>query len=92
MLLLPYAVTLILDCSKNKEEIRDLNSYVENQMEALLPLNVPLNIYHERSHNNAGLQAVVLFCWGIFRKYEKGDDNWYNIYRSAIVFETEYLP
>jgi len=86
------AVTLILDCSKNKEEIRDFNSYVENQMEALLPLNVPLNIYHERSHNNAGLQAVDLFCWGIFRKYEKGDDNWYNIYRRAIVFESEYLP
>ncbi len=85
------AVTLILDRSKNREEIRDFNSYVENQLEALLPLNIPLHIYHERSHDNAGLQAVDLFCWGIFRKYEKGDTDWYNIYRSAIVFETEYL-
>lgn len=85
------AVTLILDRCKNKEEIRDFNNYVENQMEALLPLNIPLNIYHERSHENAGLQAVDLFCWGIFRKYEKDETDWYDVYRNMIVFETEYL-
>ncbi len=82
------AVTLIIDRSKNKEEIKDFNNYVENQLEALLPLNVPLNIYHERSHENAGLQSVDLFCWGIFRKHE---NEWYDVYRDAIIFETEYL-
>lgn len=85
------AVTLILDLSKNKEEVRDFNSYVENQLEALLPLNVPLNIYHEHSYKNSGLQAVDLFCWGIFRKYEHGDSEWYDIFRSAIAYESEYL-
>lgn len=85
------AVTLITDRCKNREEIRDFNSYVANQLEALLPLNVPLNIYHERSHDSQGLQAVDLFCWGIFRKYETGDAEWYDVYRQAIEFETEYL-
>jgi hypothetical protein len=85
------AVTLITDRCKNREEIRDFNGYVANQLEALLPLNVPLNIYHERSHDNEGLQAVDLFCWGIFRKYEEGDSAWYDVYREEIVFETEYL-
>jgi hypothetical protein len=85
------AVTLILDRSKNKEEIRDFNAYVENQLEALLPLNIPLNIYHEPSDENPGLQAVDLFCWGIFRKYEMDDTEWYNAYKRMIVFETEYL-
>lgn len=85
------AVTLVTDRCKNREEIRDFNSYVANQLEALLPLNVPLNIYHERSHDNQGLQAVDLFCWGIFRKYEMGDAEWYDVYREAIAFETEYL-
>jgi hypothetical protein len=84
------AVTLITDRCKNREEIRDFNSYVANQLEALLPLNVPLNIYHERSHNNQGLQAVDLFCWGVFRKYETGDAEWYDVYRQKIEFETEY--
>ena len=85
------AVTLVTDRCKNREEIQDFNSYVANQLEAMLPLNVPLNIYHERSHDNQGLQAVDLFCWGIFRKYEMGDSDWYDVYREAIVFETEYL-
>lgn len=85
------AVTLIIDRSKNKEEVKDFNRYVENQLEALLPLNVPLHIYHERSHENVGLQAVDLFCWGIFRKYEKGERDWYDTYSRSIVFETEYL-
>lgn len=85
------AVTLVTDRCKNRDEIKDFNAYVANQLEALLPLNVPLNIYHERSHENQGLQAVDLFCWGIFRKYEMGDSEWYDVYRDGIVFETEYL-
>ena len=85
------AVTLILDLCKNKEEVRDFNSYAANQLEALLPLSIPLNIYHEHSYENAGLQAVDLFCWGIFRKYERGESEWYNIYKDMIKYETEYL-
>ena len=86
------AVTLVVDKSKNKDEIADFNEYVSNQLEALLLLDVPLNIYHERSQENAGLQAVDLFCWGIYRKYEHGDRAWYDVFGEKIMFETEYLP
>ena len=86
------AVTLVIDRCKNKEEVKDFNSYVANQLESLLPLNVPLNIYHESSQANPGLQAVDLFCWGIFRKYESRDLEWYRAYQNMIAFETEYLP
>ncbi len=85
------AVTLIVDKCKNKDEIADFNQYMGNQLDALLPLNVPLNIYHEHSYANAGLQAVDLFCWGIYRKYEHGDLQWYRKYGGRIAFETEYL-
>lgn len=85
------AVTLVMDRCKNKEEIKDFNGYVVNQLESLLPLNIPLNIYHENSQANPGLQAVDLFCWGIFRKYESRDFGWYRAYRNKIAFETEYL-
>ena len=85
------AVTLVTDRCKNKEEIRDFNQYVANQLEALLPLNIPLNIYHERSQDNPGLQAVDLFCWGIFRKAECADGEWYRVFSGKIAFETEYL-
>ncbi len=85
------AVTLVVDKSKNKADIADFNSYLGNQLEARLPLNVPLNITHEDSKANTGLQAVDLFCWGIYRKYEHGDRGWYQRYASRIAFETEYM-
>jgi len=86
------AVNLFIDRSKTRQEIKDFNSYVEHQLAGLIPLEVPLNITHEQSENNAGLQAVDLFCWGIFRKYELEDEDWYLLYRKYVVFETEYLP
>ncbi len=85
------AVTLVVDRCKNKDEIADFNGYLGNQLEARLPLNVPFKIYHQHSHANAGLQAVDLFCWGVYRKYEHGDLNWYREYANRIAFETEYL-
>lgn len=85
------AVALVVDRCKNKDEIAAFNAYLANQLEALLPLDVPLNIHHEHSHENAGLQAVDLFCWGVFRKYEHGDYRWYREYGRHIAFETEYL-
>lgn len=39
----------------------------------LLPLNTALNISHLTSEESAELQAVDLFSWGIFRKYENND-------------------
>ncbi|MFQ6035824.1 MAG: DUF3800 domain-containing protein [Sedimentisphaerales bacterium] len=85
-------VRLVIDKSKNREEIRDFNQYMENHLQALLPLNTGFDVDHLSSENNAGLQAVDLFCWGIFRKWEFRDYEWYNIYRSKIKYETEFLP
>lgn len=84
-------VELIVDRCKNKEEVRDFNQYLANQLEALLPLNTNLNISHLTSQESAGLQAVDMFSWGIFRKYENNDNEWYDVYRHKVSFETEYL-
>lgn len=85
------AVTLVVDKCKNKAEIEDFNQYLANQLEARLPLNIPLHISHEDSTASSGLQAVDLFCWGVYRKYEHSDIEWYQHYGNKIVFETEYL-
>lgn len=85
-------VRLVVDRSKNREEIKDFNQYVQNQIEALLPLNTGLIIEHLKSYESPGLQAADLFCWGIFRKYEFKVEQWYNIYSGKIRYETEYLP
>lgn len=88
---LPW-VNLIVDRCKNNEEIKDFNSYVENQLNALLPLNCKLTIDHLASHENAGLQAVDLFCWGIARKDAHKDTNWFASYCDKVRFDTIYLP
>ena len=85
-------VSLVVDRCKNKEEIKDFNQYMVNQLEALLPLNARLNIDHLGSHESAGLQAVDLFCWGIARKDGLGDKQWYAVYRDKVGFTTIYLP
>jgi hypothetical protein len=84
-------VELVVDKSKNKEGIKDFNHYLANQLQALLPLNVPLNIYHLHSFQTSELQAVDLFSWGIFRKFEFHDLEWYNCFAHKIDCEMEYL-
>ncbi|MES9988117.1 MAG: DUF3800 domain-containing protein [Candidatus Thiodiazotropha endolucinida] len=84
-------VNLVVDRCKNSDEIKDFNQYVENQLQALLPLETRLFISHEASQDNPGLQAVDLYCWGIARKDDKGDRAWYNLYRDKVAFETIYL-
>ncbi len=85
-------VNLILDKCKNKEEIKDFNIYIENQVGAILPLNTRLNITHESSSENPCLQAVDLFCWGIARKYKDKDESWYKIFSKMVKYDEIYLP
>jgi len=39
------------------------------------------DIYHHRSDENVGLQTVDLFAWGVFRKHERGDTAWFDVFR-----------
>jgi len=83
---------LTLDRRKAVGEIQDFNRYLLLQFQETLPNNVPIGIFHQHSFQNKGLQAVDLFSWGIFRKYERGDTSWYDQFRERIVFEDMYLP
>lgn len=84
-------ITLIMDKCKTKSEIVEFNQYLESQLKGLIPKKAKLNIYHEKSHHNPGLQAVDLFCWGVFRKFEDSSSEWYEIFKDRIMFEKEYL-
>lgn len=84
-------VQLILDKSKAKPEIENFNQYIVRQLQGRLNPRVPLDIYHWRSCESGGLQAVDLFCWGIFRTYEKNDFNWFKVYKDKIRLNEVYL-
>jgi len=85
-------INLILDRSKGKPEIEDFNSYIRRQLESRIDPVIPLEIYHWKSHENYGLQACDLFCWGIFQKYERNKLEWYGIFaQNKINYERLFL-
>ncbi len=75
---------LTVDKRKGRKRINEFNRYLSNHLEAMLPLQVTYDISHEQSHENLVLQAVDLFCWGVRRLYEYGDDVWYNVYKDRV--------
>lgn len=86
-------VELIVDKSKGKPEIEEFNSYIIRQLQGRLDPKIPLDISHHLSHESLGLQAVDIFCWGVFRKYEKKDLKWFNVFaKDKIIYEELYLP
>lgn len=85
-------IILTLDKSKDQKGIREFNQYLLLQLQGLIPIKIPIEIYHAVSHENKGIQAADLFSWGIFRKYERNDVLWYNVFRERIKFEDVYLP
>lgn len=42
-----------------------------------LPARTPFEIYHHPRQSNCWIQAVDYCCWGMFRKWEGGDDRTY---------------
>ena len=84
-------VILTVDKSKTRIGIRDFNSYIISQVKARLDPRIPLEILHESSHKILQLQAADLFVWGIFRKYERGDCEWLDVFKANVVFDGLYL-
>ena len=84
-------VEIIVDKSKTKQNIFEFNQYILREIKSKFNPDVPLNVYHLDSKQNLGLQAADLFCWGIFRKYEKKDIFWYEAFKEKIIFDEQYL-
>ena len=85
------SVELVVDKSKSKPEIEEFNSYIIQDLKGRINPKVALFIDHYRSHENFGLQAVDMFAWGIFRKYEKKDMVWLNIFKSRVKVDDIYM-
>ena len=84
-------IEFIIDKSKSGKETGEFNEYIIRQLKGRIDPRVPLDIYHYASHENFGLQAVDLFCWGIFRKYERNDLKWYHVFKEKIKFDDRFL-
>lgn len=90
--MLNHNVQLIVDKCKGRNERSIFDYFLKTNLESKLPLNVCINILHEHSHNNAGLQAADLFCYGIVRKNALNDINWYSEFSDKIIEEIRWKP
>lgn len=84
-------VQLTIDKSKGRTEIEEFDRYIFRALEGRLQPKVPLNIDHLNSLEEAYLQAADLFAWGIFRKYERKDTEWLDVFQQKVLFEEQYL-
>ena len=85
-------INLFVDQSKDRDGINEFDDMLKVSLDTILPLNVPFNISHVRSHQSYGIQAVDLFCWGLFRKYVYLDEAWYSLFQQRIVYEQKFMP
>src|SRR5207245_1666156 len=83
-------VPLIIDRSKSQTGAADFNSYITRQLQGRLDPRVSLDVYHHRSMENLGLQATDLFAWGTFRKHERNDTAWFDVFQSKVRYDSRY--
>lgn len=83
-------VKLIIDKSKSVPQIQEFNSSVINQLLGKTDPQIPIDIQHRPSVAEYGLQAVDTFCWGVYRKYEFGDSEWFDIFQGRVKYDKQY--
>lgn len=81
------SVSFVLDKCKTKKQIKEFNNSISSQIKAKLDLGVNLDIDHLNSDAELCLGVIDLFCYGIARKYEFNDVQWYEIFRDKISCE-----
>lgn len=86
----PSYVHLIVDKSKRSGEIKEFDNNLGAFLESVVPLNTRVRIEHQSSQNIPGIQAIDLFSWGVFKKYESNVLSWYNEFKDKIILEKEY--
>ncbi|MGE3278367.1 MAG: DUF3800 domain-containing protein [Candidatus Altimarinota bacterium] len=84
-------IELIIDKSKGRTGIVEFNKYIQEQLQARIHPKTPLEIYHRDSQDTPGLQAADLFCWGVFQKYERRNQDWYAVFEDRVLFDDLYL-
>ena len=83
-------VIVTMDHDKPVAIHQALNQTIARELQGRVPPNTPVEVYDRRSHESKGLQAVDTLTWGVFRKYERGDTEWYDVFRLVISAEVTY--
>ena len=84
-------ISLVVDKKDTKKNLKDnFISYITTAMKEKRSGNFKMTL--SASYNEKGLQAVDFISWAIFRKYERGDFEFYEIIKDKIVDERLLFP
>lgn len=84
-------IELYIDRKDTKKKLRDnLIQYLTSSMNDRGHVHFSVKLHS--SQDNKSLQAVDFISWALFRKYEKGDYEFYELIKSKIVDERLLFP
>jgi hypothetical protein len=84
-------IDLVIDRKDTKKSLREnFVDYLTSSMQKRI--NCDFKIALHASHENKSLQAVNFISWAIFKKYEHGNYEFYEIIKSKIVEESLLFP
>lgn len=78
-------INITFDKRKNKKDIMDFDKDLRVQLNSVLDPKAKINLSHANSHDLKLLQVVDLFSWGIFRSYERKDNEWVDIFKKKLI-------
>lgn len=82
---------LVVDKKDTKKNLKNnFINYITEGMDSRRNGNFKMQL--SKSHEEKGLQAVDFLSWAIFRKYEKGDYEFYEIIKDKIIEESLLFP
>lgn len=84
-------LTIVLDKSKNKEQIKECNDYLIRNIESKVSLDIDIDILHEDSTVIKQLQLADVFCYWFFEKYNKNNTDWLDVYNEKVKFDELYF-
>lgn len=86
-----HSISLVVDRKDTKKNLRNnFISYITEAMKKKRYKKFEMSL--AASHDEKGLQAVDFISWAIFRKYEKGDFEFYEIIKNKIIDERLLFP
>jgi len=80
-------ITIVLDKSKNKEQIKDCNDYLLRNIENRISLDISIDLLHEDSTVIKQLQLADVFCYGFFEKYNKKNTSWLEVFKEKVKYD-----
>lgn len=84
-------ISLVVDRKDTKKHLREnFIAYITEAMKKRRGGSFEMSL--AASHDEKGLQAVDFISWAVFRKYEKGDFEFYELIKNKIVDERLLFP